>query len=167
MSKTNRVNKTDSVQPLQSGTIYVVDPSPLNWLFVLFNTMEEFVRANQDGLIVLSLAENFSWLNDMTIQFNLRKGVSFHNQQPFTAHDVKRNFDEMQKWEAPHPPGTWLNFPRETRIEVIDDYTINLYFSKSDGLVLGKTRAFHQGNQLFWDQLGFGYLFLGTGEGHW
>ena len=40
-------------------------------------------------------------------------------------------------------------------------------FPVADGLVLGKFRGFHLPNEKFWDELGFGYTTLGTGEGHW
>lgn len=149
------------------GRIHVVDPSPLNWLFVLFNTMEEFIRANHQGLITPSLSTGAQWVDANTLQVNLRKGVLFHNREPFTANIVKKNFEEMERWIAPHPPGTWLNLPKGTELIIIDDYTVQYRFTKPDGLALAKSRAFHQGNRLFWERLGFGYAKLGSGEGHW
>ena len=38
------------------GTINVFDPHPLNWLFITWNTMEEPIRADQEGYIVMALA---------------------------------------------------------------------------------------------------------------
>lgn len=34
------------------GTIHVVDPNPLNWLFITWDTMEEPVRTDGRGHIV-------------------------------------------------------------------------------------------------------------------
>ncbi len=34
------------------GTLHVVDPSPLNWLYITYNTVEELVRMDTDGAIV-------------------------------------------------------------------------------------------------------------------
>lgn len=153
--------------PIPCGTIFVYDPTPLNWLYVLFNTMEEPVRADREGHLVPSLTEDWKWLSDNILQLSLRRGVRFHNNEVYTAHLFKRNFEEVMRWVAPHPPGTWLNFPRGTTMEIVDDYTVNLDLPYPDGLLLGKSRAFHQGNKLFWEKLGFGYYNLGTGEGRW
>src|ERR671932_1510180 len=94
-----------------AGTVHVVDPSPLNWLFITWNTMEEPIRIDEAGRTVYSLAESSEWLDECTLELRLRRGVRFQDGEHFTAHNVKQNFDEMQRWAAPHPPGTWLNFP--------------------------------------------------------
>jgi ABC-type transport system substrate-binding protein len=167
MSELNQMNYTDTRSRLPVGAIHVVDPSPLNWLFILFNTMEEPIRADHEGHITPSLATDARWLDDHTLELKLRRGVYFHNLQPFTAQNVQQNFTELQRWIAPHPPGTWLNHPNQTVLEIVDDYTVRFRFPKPEGLALGKMRAFHQANPLFWNQLGFGYVKLGTGEGHW
>lgn len=149
------------------GTIHVVDPSPYNWLYVLFHTMEEPVRADRAGRVIASLASKAKWVNMTTLKIELRKGVLFHDGEEFTANTVKRNFDELQKWNAPHPPGTWLNFPTGTTLKVVDDYTVQFHFPKPDGLALGKMRGNHMGNSQFYQSIGFGYAKLGSGEGHW
>ncbi|WP_456277332.1 ABC transporter substrate-binding protein [Bacillus sp. AK128] len=147
--------------------IYVVDPSPLNWLYVLFNTMEEAVRADRVGRIVPSLASKWKWLDEQTLELDLREGVIFHNGQPFTIKDVIRNFEQAEPWIAPHPPGTWLNLPKKRKLEIINEYKVRIHFPKPDGLALGKLRGYHFANKLFWQELGFGYKTLGTAEGHW
>lgn len=151
----------------RNGMIYVVDPSPLNWLYVLLNTMEEAVRANREGKIVPCLASKWKWLDNQTLELQLREGVIYHNGQLFTAEDVLRNFEQVAPWLAPHPPGTWLNLPKGYKVKVVDEYTIRFQFPKPDGLALGKLRGYHFANKLFWQKLGFGYTTFGTAEGHW
>src|SRR4051812_19376962 len=46
------------------GTVHVFDPHPLNWLFITWNTMEEPVRTDHEGHIVLALAEDAVWRDD-------------------------------------------------------------------------------------------------------
>ena len=41
------------------------------------------------------LATDWKTLDDLTWEFTLRKGVKFHNGYPFTAHDVKFNFERI------------------------------------------------------------------------
>ncbi len=70
----------------------------------------------------------------------------------------------MQTWAAPHPPGTWLNFPPESRAEVVDDATLRFSFPGPDGLAIGKMRGFHIASKAFWEGLdapGFGYKKFG------
>ncbi len=54
------------------GTVYVFDPSPLNWLFITWNTMEEPIRVDQDGRVVNALATDARWLDDHTLELDLR-----------------------------------------------------------------------------------------------
>ena len=156
--------------PAPVGTINIVDPSPLNWLFITWNTMEEPIRIDEDGRTVFALAESADWPDENTLELTLRKGVRFQDGEPFTAHNIKLNFDEMQRWAAPHPPGTWLNFPPESVAEVVDDHTIRFHFPGPDGLAVGKMRGFHIASTAFWKgpgAPGFGYKKFGSGEGHW
>jgi len=158
---------TRNPSEIPQGTVYVVDPSPYNWLYVLFNTMEELVRANKAGRVIAALATSAKWINKTTLRVELRKGVTYHNGEEFTTHTVRKNFIELQKWAAPHPPGTWLNFPSGTKLTVVDDDIVEFHFPKQDGLAIGKMRGNHMGNNLFYQTIGFGYRKLGSGEGHW
>jgi len=164
---------TPQVAPTQQqwrppvGTIYIFDPSPLNWLFITWNTMEEPIRVDQDGRTVPALSTDARWPDDHTLELSLRTVVRFQDGEPFTAHSIKQNSDEMQRWIAPHPPGTWLNFPQESVCEVVDDYTVRVHFPGPAGLALGKMRGFHIASSAFWREQGFGYTKLGSGEGHW
>ncbi len=164
---------TPQVAPTRSqwrapvGTVYVFDPSPLNWLFITWNTMEEPIRVDQDGRTVPALATDARWLDEKTLELLLRTGVRFQDGEPFNAHSIKQNFDEMQRWIAPHPPGTWLNFPQESVCEVVNDHTVRFHFPGPDGLALEKMRGFHIASSTFWREQGFGYSKLGSGEGHW
>lgn len=49
---------TESAWRAPAGTIHVVDPSPLNWLFITWNTMEEPIRVDQDGRVVPALSKD-------------------------------------------------------------------------------------------------------------
>jgi hypothetical protein len=51
-SQTSRQTAAEQGQRMPVGTIHVVDPNPLNWLFITWNTMEEPVRTDERGHIV-------------------------------------------------------------------------------------------------------------------
>ena len=149
------------------GTINVFDPHPLNWLFITWNTMEEPIRTDHDGYITMALAESATWRDETTLEVKVRSGVRFQDGEPCTAHSIKHDFDEVQKWAAPHPPGTHLNFHPDAKCVVEDDLTCVFRLPEPDGLILGKFRGFHIASSSFWHNHGFGYKKTGSGEGHW
>jgi len=147
--------------------IIVVDPSPVNWLSVTWNTMEELVRVDQDGRTQPALAESWKWIDPKTIEFKLRKGVKFQDGEPFNAKVFRRSFDEVQRWDNPHPPGAFLNFDRKTKLDVIDDYTVRFTFPAPDSAAIMKFRGMHVASTKFWDTLGFVDKNKKNAEGHW
>ena len=149
------------------GEINIVDPNELNWLFITWNTMEEPVRTDEQGRIVGAAMADSRWVDETTLEVDVRRDVRFQDGEPMSAEHMKRAFDEVQRWRAPHPPGTYLNFDQDARCEVVDDHTVRFAFPEPDGLVLAKFRGMHVASSRFWDEEGFGYRKLGTGEGHW
>lgn len=149
------------------GTVNVVDPHPLNWLYITWNTMEEPVRTDERGHMVGAVLEDSRWTSEKTLEIDVRRGIRFQDGEECTAHNFKRAFDEMQRWKAPHPPGSNLNIHQDATIEILDDYKLVIHFPEPDGLVLGKMRGMHIPSTRFWDEIGFGYRKLGSGEGHW
>ncbi len=150
------------------GAVRVVDPSPLNWLHITYNTVEELVRVDTQGKIRPAAMRRYRWSDGgRTLEVHLRGGERFPDGEPLTAHSVKRSFDEQGRWEAPHPPGTHFNLDRRAGCEVMGERSVRLRFPEPDGLALGKLRAMHIMSGRFWDEIGFGYRRNGTGEGHW
>ena len=149
------------------GTVHVVDPSPLNWLYVLYNCVEELVRVDPSGHIEPAAMTGYRWVDDRTLEADVRDGERFPDGEPLTAASVKRAFDEVMRWTAPHPPGTHFNLEPGTRLEVTGEQSVRFVFPNPDGLALGKLRAMHVMSSRFWDELGFGYARSGSGEGHW
>ena len=153
--------------PEPAGTVHVVDPSPLNWLYITYNTAEELVRVNPAGHIEPAAMTDYRWVDDRTLELDIRKGERFPDGERLTAMTVKRSFDEVMRWRAPHPPGTQFNLDPRTRCEVTGLHTVRFHFPEPDGFALGKLRAMHLMSTRFWDTIGFGYARNGTGEGHW
>lgn len=68
--------------------------------------------------IVFELAESMELLDEHRLQFKLRKGVTFHNGELFTAADVKATFEYAS---GPDRPAAW--YPGQCTVEVVDDHT--------------------------------------------
>ena len=110
------------------GTIPVVDPHPLNWLFTTWNTMEEPLRTDERGHLVGAVMEDSRWIDETRFEVDISEVVRFQDGEECTAHSFKRAFDEVQRWKAPQPPGTYLNFHPDARVEVVGDHRVRRIF---------------------------------------
>jgi peptide/nickel transport system substrate-binding protein len=70
------------------------------------------------------LAESWSQIDDLTWEFVLRQGVSFHNGQPFTGADVKASIELASGATAEQTQTASRLVP--TTVEVVDDFTVRL-----------------------------------------
>ena len=148
------------------NTVRVVDPSPVNWLSVTWNTMEEPNRVDHAGLGQPSLATDFKWVDDETLEMGMRHAV-YQDGETYDAHMFKLGFDKVQEWTNPHPPGAFLNFARDVTCEVVDDYKIRMKFPGGDSAALMKLRGMHLPSTRFWNEWGFIDPKTGSAEGHW
>jgi peptide/nickel transport system substrate-binding protein len=78
-------------------------------------------RKGPDGTLAPALAERWERLDDLTWKFYLRKGVKFHNGNPFTAADVKFSFERLSNPDV----SEFLNTGKSiAAVETPDDYTV-------------------------------------------
>jgi peptide/nickel transport system substrate-binding protein len=81
------------------------------------------------------LAESWERIDDLTLEFQLREDVTFHNGDPMTAEDVKFTFDRMivdtpdDLIEAAAYIGT------VTEVIVIDEYTVQFVTAEPDPIL--------------------------------
>jgi peptide/nickel transport system substrate-binding protein len=102
-----------------------------------FNSSREGVvlqRAIWDGLIYRdpvtneyegNLATSWEWIDDTTIEFTLREGVTFHNGDAFDADDVVYTVNFVSKEE--NGVKTQRNVNWMESAEKIDDYTVRIH----------------------------------------
>jgi peptide/nickel transport system substrate-binding protein len=103
---------------------------------------ETVIRNMFDGLVTrdtrsgvhLELAEEMTWIDDVTLEAKLRQGVLFHDGVEMTADDVVFTFERIineNAIEYPEPhtsPRKGLIAPLAS-VEKVDDYTVRLHFS--------------------------------------
>lgn len=84
---------------------------------------DTLIALDQDNNLVPMLAEKWERVDDLTYKFFLRKGVVFHNGEPFTAADVKYTVERAQT-----PLGSAIRQYSEVvdKVEVIDDHTVTM-----------------------------------------
>ncbi|MBJ3775945.1 ABC transporter substrate-binding protein [Acuticoccus mangrovi] len=107
------------------GELSGLDPYTLNETFslgTLANVYEGLIRRGPDMEIIPGLAESWEVVDDTTWRFHLRRGVTFHNGNPFTADDVlfsaERVVSEGSDLGARIPPGA--------QFVKLDDYTVEV-----------------------------------------
>lgn len=105
-----------------------------------FNSSREGVvlqRAIWDGLIYRdpvtneykgNLATSWEWIDDTTIEFKLREGVTFHNGDAFDADDVVYTVNFVSKEE--NGVKTQRNVNWMESAEKIDDYTVRIHLKE-------------------------------------
>jgi peptide/nickel transport system substrate-binding protein len=78
----------------------------------------------QEGTWIPKLAESWERVDDVTWQFKLREGVTFHNGEPFNAESVKYTIESTLDPEKGYVNASWIRDIEE--VEIVDDYTVNL-----------------------------------------
>ena len=82
---------------------------------------DTLLALDQENNLVPMLAEKWEQIDDVTYKFALRKGVKFHNGEPFSAKDVKYTVERAQT-----PVGSAIRQYSEVvdKVEIVDDYTV-------------------------------------------
>jgi len=92
---------------------------------------DPLVRWTQEMTFEPRLATKWERIDDLTVRFYLRKGVTFHSGNPFTAEDVKWTVARFYK--SPDFKGLFEPFDTVT---VVDDYTVDIKTKKPYALLL-------------------------------
>lgn len=87
------------------------------------------------------LAESWEVLDDNTVQFKLRKDVTFHNGEPLNAEAVKFSVERLLNPDTKSPHTSSLS--AIDRVDVIDEHTVNIVTKEPYPLLLTRnTLAF-------------------------
>jgi peptide/nickel transport system substrate-binding protein len=79
------------------------------------------------------LAESVKPVDDLTWELALRRGVKFHNGEPFTAESVKFSLERIVNPEQKSPIRS--NFTWLKRVDIVDDSTVRLVTHKPYPLI--------------------------------
>jgi peptide/nickel transport system substrate-binding protein len=144
------------------GTLKVVDlyfPSTS----IIFNYAEALAMFDKNNDLTPGLAQDWRWINDRTLEFELRQGVYFHNGEKFNADAVRVNWNAYKEMPNPMFSGQLLGISKQSALDVVDEHTIRFHFIEPDGLALFKIArfflfapAYFQANRF--EEYNWGYL---------
>jgi peptide/nickel transport system substrate-binding protein len=109
---------------------------------VLTNIMEGLIMLDHNNVPQLRLAESYKQLDDLTWQFNLRKGVTFHNGEPLTSQSVKVSYDRSRTKTLPIK-NTWSDDINLDHIEIVDDTTVKFHLTAPTPFLLARMANDH------------------------
>ena len=95
---------------------------------------EGLVKINEKGEIVPLLAESWEQVDDCTVRFMLRQGVTFHNGEAFNAETVKFNVERI--WDPNVKSIKGVKLATLKTAKVVDEYTVDLITDEPYPLLL-------------------------------
>ena len=93
-------------------------------LNVHLHIFEHLLNRDERGQIVPHLAERYAAVDERTWRIHLRRGIKFHNGEPFTAEDVKFSFDDMKT--SGRAPGLAQFVEDIENVRVVDPYIVEV-----------------------------------------
>jgi peptide/nickel transport system substrate-binding protein len=128
--------------PQDPGSWDPIDTFLVNWASAATNIFDGLTYRGPDMKIVPALAESWEELDEgKRIRFKLRAGVTFHNGEPFNAEAVKFTFDRLLGDEGGKGPQR-SNYTSITKVEIIDDHTVDLHLGAPDPVLLTKLAGY-------------------------
>jgi peptide/nickel transport system substrate-binding protein len=116
------------------GDLKSLDPYTLNETFTLGalgNVFEGLIRRGKNLEIIPGLAERWETPEPTRWRFHLRKGVTFHNGEPFTADDVLFSADRVRA----NGSNLLTRIPKDAKFVKVDDHTVDVVLSSPNPIL--------------------------------
>lgn len=95
---------------------------------------EGLTARDKDLKIIPALAESWETPEPTRWRFHLRKGVKFHNGEPFTADDVIFSADRVRATGS----NFLSNVPPDAKFVKIDDYTVDVKLDAPNPILISQ-----------------------------
>jgi peptide/nickel transport system substrate-binding protein len=123
-----------TIRYANQGVLNSLDPYTLNESTThahLGNVYEGLIARDKDLNIIPALAESWETPEPTRWRFHLRKGVKFHNGDPFTADDVVFSANRVRA------KGSNLQayIATDTKVVKVDDYTVDFILSSPNPIL--------------------------------
>jgi peptide/nickel transport system substrate-binding protein len=85
---------------------------------------DNLINQDERQRLLPGLATEWGPIDDLTWEFKLREGVTFHDGSPFTADDVVCTFERAPN--VPNSPSSFALYTKGKTVEKVDDFTIHV-----------------------------------------
>jgi peptide/nickel transport system substrate-binding protein len=116
------------------GDLKSLDPYTLNESTThahLAHIFEGLTARDKDLKVIPALAEKWETPEPTRWRFHLRKGVKFHNGDPFTADDVVFSADRVRKKGS----NLQTRIPSDAKVVKVDDYTVDFILTSPNPIL--------------------------------
>jgi peptide/nickel transport system substrate-binding protein len=113
---------------LAASSIDTLDPaaySDRTTETVVRNIFDGLVTRTTDNRVVLELAEDYRWLDEKTVEFDLKRGVTFHDGEALTADDVVFTFERILHQDIGAQRRGFVKGVE--KLEKINDHTVRFF----------------------------------------
>jgi peptide/nickel transport system substrate-binding protein len=117
------------------GELKSLDPYTLNESTThahLGHVYEGLIERDKDLKVIPALAESWETPEPTRWRFHLRKGVKFHNGDPFTADDVVFSADRVRAQGS----NLLTRIPADAKVVKVDDYTVDFVLTSPNPILL-------------------------------
>jgi len=91
---------------------------------IVYHIADKLVFVDSKLRLIPQLATAWEWKDSTTLRLTLRKGVTFHNGEPFTAESVKYTIESTIASDSKSYHKSFLR--NIASVEVVDDHTVDL-----------------------------------------
>lgn len=110
-----RTQNTSSTNPL-------IGSSPLNWPWIVYNIGDELNHIPPTERVSPSAIRYYRWLNESTLDVQVREGERFPDSTLVNAASVKLNFEAGSRKSA-----SATSIDPAIRCEIINEYTVRFH----------------------------------------
>jgi peptide/nickel transport system substrate-binding protein len=153
---------------VETGGYYSTDPFVTPWFTTVHSSLyDALVTTDVERRFVPHLAESFNFSEDgLTVTFELRQDVTFHDGTPFDAAAAKWNFDRYFNPESGAQVGSNLRRQMDS-VEAPGDYTLVFNLLNPYAPILSDLFIIYMVSPTAYEELGrddFGMSPVGTGK---
>lgn len=106
---------------------------------ILINMFDCLTTRDAHNRLQPQLATSWESTNSTTWRFHLRKGVKFHNGEPFNANVVKYSIERLRNPQTQSPI---VEFIHVTGVNVIDEYTADIVSDQPNPILPAQSALF-------------------------
>jgi peptide/nickel transport system substrate-binding protein len=116
-----------STNPSRLNPILATDSSSSEIAGFLFNGLIKYDK--DSATIIGDLAEKFYYEDDKTLVFELKRGVKWHDGEPFSAKDVLFTYKTIISPDIATPYASAFRFVKD--VEIVDDYKVRVHYKEA------------------------------------